>query len=124
MSKKKVVIATPQSQGVTAVEDEINKDLEEGVEVDDIDEDEDEEEEETEPEEKVDEIVVPDVVIQKEVVVPAPVKTADKNVRIRMRVGHHCSIGGEEYNLNAGQCYNVPESVKRILNKAGLLSPL
>lgn len=46
------------------------------------------------------------------------------NVRIRMNQNHHCYIGGENYNLVAGQCYNVPENVKNILNKAGLLSPL
>lgn len=56
------------------------------------------------------------------VVVPEPV--APKNERVRMRVKHACNIGGEFYEFEAGQCYNVPGNVKRILNKAGKLSPL
>lgn len=47
-----------------------------------------------------------------------------ENVKIRMRVDHRCSIGTVRYDLKAGKTYNVPENVKRILNDAGLLSPL
>ena len=46
------------------------------------------------------------------------------NVRIRMRVDHRCCIAMVRYDLKKGQCYNVPENVKRILGKAGLLDPL
>lgn len=51
-------------------------------------------------------------------------KDPNKKVRICMREDHQCFIGTENYDLKKGQCYNVPESVKRILNKAGLLLPL
>lgn len=45
-------------------------------------------------------------------------------VKIRMRTDHKCTIAMERYDLKAGKTYNVPENVKRILNKAGLLAPL
>ena len=48
----------------------------------------------------------------------------NKNVRIRMRVDHRCTIAMERYDLKKGQCYNVPENVRNILNNAGLLAPL
>lgn len=47
-----------------------------------------------------------------------------KNVRIRMRADHKCWLNNEVYELKKGQCYNVPESLKKRLNKAGLLLPL
>lgn len=57
----------------------------------------------------------------------AVVNTANKpngNVRIRMRVDHKCCIAMERYDLKADKVYTVPENVKDILNRAGLLSPL
>ena len=57
----------------------------------------------------------------------AVVNTAKKpngNVKIRMRVDHKCCIAMERYDLKADKVYTVPENVKEILNKAGLLSPL
>lgn len=47
-----------------------------------------------------------------------------KNVRVRANRDHRCFIGGELYDLKEGQCYNVPEFVKKTLNKAGVLAPL
>lgn len=47
-----------------------------------------------------------------------------KDVRIRVARDHRCFIGGEMYDLKAGSCYNVPEFVKRTLNRAGILAPL
>lgn len=47
-----------------------------------------------------------------------------KNVRVRANRDHRCFIGGELYDLKEGQCYNVPEFVKSVLNKAGILAPL
>lgn len=49
---------------------------------------------------------------------------AKKNVRIRMRVDHKCCVNTEIYDFKKGQCYNVPQSVKMRLNKAGVLLPL
>lgn len=46
------------------------------------------------------------------------------NVRIRMREDHRCFIGGSRYNLIKGHTYDVPENVKTILDKRGLLAPL
>lgn len=54
---------------------------------------------------------------------PATQATA-KKVRIRMRADHKCWLNNEVYELKKGQCYNVPESLKKRLNKAGLLLPL
>ena len=51
-------------------------------------------------------------------------KKPDNMVKVRMRTDHKCTIGGELYQLESGKVYTVPENVKRILNKAGLLSPL
>lgn len=46
------------------------------------------------------------------------------NVRIRMREDHKCCIAMVRYDLKKGQTYNVPENVKTILDKRGLLAPL
>ena len=57
----------------------------------------------------------------------AEVKASDRpkgTVKIRMRVDHKCCIARERYDLKAGKVYTVPENVKNILNKAGLLAPL
>ena len=51
-------------------------------------------------------------------------KKPNGNVKIRMRVDHKCCIAMERYDLKADKVYTVPENVKEILNKAGLLSPL
>lgn len=53
-----------------------------------------------------------------------PEAPENKNVRIKMRVDHRCNVGGELYDLKKGSCYNVPESVKKILNKVEVLAPL
>lgn len=73
------------------------------------------------PEVKVEE---PKVEVDKE---SAEVNTNNRpngNVKIRMRVDHKCCIAMERYDLKAGKTYVVPENVKRILNKAGLLAPI
>ena len=49
---------------------------------------------------------------------------AEKNVKIRTRVNHTCSIGGVRYHFEKGKVTNVPESVKAILLQADLLMPL
>lgn len=49
---------------------------------------------------------------------------AEKNVKIRTRVNHTCSIGGVRYHFEKGKTVNVPESVKAILLQADLLMPL
>ena len=48
----------------------------------------------------------------------------EKNVKIRTRVNHSCSIGGVRYHFEKGKTVNVPESVKAILLQADLLMPL
>ena len=48
----------------------------------------------------------------------------EKNVKIRTRVNHTCSIGGVRYHFEKGKLTNVPESVKAILLQADLLMPL
>ena len=73
---------------------------------------------------EIPETPVADVVVDTE---SAKVNTGNKpngNVKIRMRTDHKCCIAMERYDLKAGKTYVVPENVKRILNKAGLLAPL
>lgn len=48
----------------------------------------------------------------------------EKNVKIRTKVNHSCSIGGVRYHFEKGKTVNVPESVKAILLQADLLMPL
>lgn len=75
------------------------------------------------PEVEVEEPKKEDVIVDASV---AEVKAVPKNdkVKIRMRVDHKCCIAMERYDLKAGKTYVVPENVKNILNKAGLLAPL
>lgn len=47
-----------------------------------------------------------------------------ENVKIRLRVDHSCCIAMEQYDFKAGKVYTVPKNVKKILNRAGLLSPI
>ena len=65
--------------------------------------------------------VNPEALVVNEVKIP---EEKDKKVKIRMRVDHHCTIGGEFYDLKAGKTFNVPADVKRIFSREGLLSPL
>lgn len=66
----------------------------------------------------------PEVTVEVKNTTVEPQKTSQKFVRVRMRQDHKCYIAGELYDLKKGICYNVPMSVKFILNKAGVLSPL
>lgn len=47
-----------------------------------------------------------------------------ENVRVKMKKDIKFNFGGERYDLKAGQCYNVPHSVKLHLNRKDVLSPL
>lgn len=47
-----------------------------------------------------------------------------KQVKIKMKEDHNCFIGGQWYNLKKNTTCNVPQNVKSILSKAGLLLPL
>ena len=51
-------------------------------------------------------------------------KMPKQNVKIRLRSNHSCTIGKESYDFKAGKVYTVPKNVKKVLNRAGLLSPL
>lgn len=51
-------------------------------------------------------------------------KPAVKNVKILPKENHSCCIGGVRYFLKKGVHTNVPQEVKDILNKSGLLMPL
>lgn len=84
------------------------------------------EENTTVPEVKVPEVKVEEVEPKLEVVATKLDTSAQakKTVRIRMRESHRCWVGSELYDLKKGQCYNVPQSLKMRLNKAGILLPL
>lgn len=49
------------------------------------------------------------------------IQSAVKKVKVKVKKGHSCCIGGIWYNLVAGKETNVPEDVKRILASANLL---
>ena len=66
-------------------------------------------------EEKSDEVISNENIVQK-----APVK----NVKILPKCDHTCCIGGTRYFLKKGIQTNVPQEVKDVLNKSGLLMPL
>lgn len=66
-------------------------------------------------EEKSDEVISNESIVQK-----APVK----NVKILPKCDHTCCIGGTRYFLKKGIQTNVPQEVKDVLNKSGLLMPL
>lgn len=51
-------------------------------------------------------------------------KSAVKNVKILPKEDHNCSIGGVRYYLRKGVQQSVPEEVKAVLLKSGLLMPL
>ena len=73
---------------------------------------------------EVDEPSKDDVEVSVEDAVVNTAKKPNGNVKIRMRVDHKCCIAMERYDLKADKVYTVPENVKKILNKAGLLSPI
>lgn len=78
-------------------------------------------------EKSIEEVKVEETQKEAEISVDATInedKKPENKVKIRMRTDHKCTIGGELYQLEAGKTYTVPDSVKKILNKAGLLSPL
>lgn len=66
-------------------------------------------------EDNVEEVVANENIVQK-----SPVK----NVKILPKCDHTCCIGGTRYFLKKGVQTNVPQEVKDILNKSGLLMPL
>ena len=66
-------------------------------------------------EEKSNEVISNENIVQK-----APVK----NVKILPKCDHTCCIGGTRYFLKKGIQTNVPQEVKDVLNKSGLLMPL
>lgn len=66
----------------------------------------------------------PKVEVDNTPVKPKEVTDDEKIVRIRLREDHKCWVNHECYEFLKGKCYNVPESVKKRLNKAGVLSPL
>lgn len=76
------------------------------------------------PEVEVTALVTPEVEVDTENVKVDTTNKPDGKVKVRMREDHRCYIGQELYDLKEGQCYVIPESVKKRLNKAGLLSPL
>lgn len=80
--------------------------------------------EETQEVVEVETTATDDVVVDTE---SAKVNESNKpsgKVKIRMRVDHKCCIAMVRYDLVAGKTYTVPENVKSILSKAGLLAPL
>jgi hypothetical protein len=115
--KKAVKKETPEVEvQETSVETEV---VETQVDV----EDKTEEAEETEVEVSVEtENKEPEVEVDNKAVEDKTV--AQKNVRVKLKADHRCFIGGELYDLKAGQCYNVPEFVKKTLNRIGVLAPL
>lgn len=54
----------------------------------------------------------------------SPKTPIEKNVKVRLKTDHSCTIGGVRYHFVKGKHTNVPESVKSILLQADLLMPL
>ena len=128
MAVKKLKDTEVKTQEVETVETnvEVSENVEVNTETDSV-----EEVQVEVPEVEVPEVEVPENDTQDSTVEvetdKAQVNTSNKpngNVKIRMRVDHKCTIAMERYDLKAGKTYTVPLNVKRVLNKAGLLSPL
>jgi hypothetical protein len=51
-------------------------------------------------------------------------KPPEKNVKIRVKTNHTCSIGGVVYHFEKGKQVTVPENVKKILMESNLLMPI
>jgi hypothetical protein len=49
----------------------------------------------------------------------SPPSHSPKNVKIRVKKHHNCSIGGISYDLHPGKDYHVPPNVQKILRNAG-----
>lgn len=47
-----------------------------------------------------------------------------KKVKVSTVRDHSCTIGGQSYAFKKGKVVVVPENVKRVLKKAGILAPL
>lgn len=47
-----------------------------------------------------------------------------KKVKVTTVRDHACTIGGQQYAFKKGKVVVVPENVKRVLKKAGILAPL
>ena len=101
------------------------------VDTNEVDTTVDTEVEEDKEDEVIPEVEIPEVKVEEPQVdvdiESAEVKDCNRpnsGVKIRMRVDHSCTIAMERYDLKAGKTYIVPANVKRILNNAGLLSPL
>ena len=133
MAVKKLKDTEVKTQEVETVETnvEVSENVEVNTETDSVEEVQVEVPEVEVPEVEVPEVEVPENDTQDSTVEvetdKAQVNTSNKpngNVKIRMRVDHKCTIAMERYDLKAGKTYTVPLNVKRVLNKAGLLSPL
>lgn len=108
----------PETLGTIPQEQDTHEIVEDNVEVDRIIE----EEENKVVEEKIIESIVPEVQVT---VIPIDNKPLEpRKVRVRMKETHKCFIGGEWYCLGKGGIYSVPENVKDILVREGLLLPL
>lgn len=62
-------------------------------------------------------------IIKPDLTKPAP-EPPPKNVKVRLRQDHTCTIGGEKYALKKNMVYPVPLNVKVILERANLLKNL
>lgn len=67
------------------------------------------------------EVEEPDVVLTEEVEAK---KVPDKKVKVRLNCDHKCHIGTTNYHFIKGKVYTVPQNVKTILQRAGLLSAI
>lgn len=56
--------------------------------------------------------------------VSAETKKPVHNVKVRTNCDHRCSIGGVWYDFKKGVQQSVPDEVKTVLLRAGLLMPL
>ena len=128
MAVKKV---TKEDVEVNVVEQATNDVEVSTVDTNEVDTTVDTEVEEDKEDEVIPEVEIPEVKVEEPQVdvdiESAEVKDCNRpnsGVKIRMRVDHSCTIAMERYDLKAGKTYIVPANVKRILNNAGLLSPL
>lgn len=109
---EEVVVTTPAEEETKTVEETFEEPVVETKE-------------DSEPaEEPVEEPAKEEVAFDPALVDESKESTDKKKVRIRLKEKYHCKIGKHLYNFEKGQCYNVPENVKMVLSRAGILDVL
>lgn len=68
--------------------------------------------------------VTPSKTISTDVYITPQAESVKKEVRVKTKRDHKCNVGGQWYYFTANRVSSVPEQVRNILLKSGMLLPL